>query len=190
MISARRRRARASRAARASPATTSRWRVWRFENTQRASFCQSASDYAVARSAEYPFEHGYRPCEVRNRQPFDRCVVVPAVARTVGEHRTAPRGKEDVHIARPALFLKGHLTARRGDGAGEGAGERARSRGADRLFPTLGGDDDVSVTVFVRDACGLALEIAGGDARRHPVPDARQSASHQTVPSPATDPPR
>src|SRR2546423_167051 len=147
MISVRRRSAPTASATKARPATTTRWRVWRFVNTQRASFCQSASDYAVACSAEYPFEHGYRPCEVGYRQPFDRCVVVPAVARAVRDHRTAPRGKEDVHVARPTLFLEGRLAARRGDGAGEGPSEGARSRCADRLFPALSGDDDVSVPV-------------------------------------------
>src|SRR2546430_6099436 len=152
MISVRRRSAPASRAARASPATTSRWRVWRFVNTQRASFCQSASDYAVACSAEYPFEHGYRPCEVGYRQPFDRSVVVPAVARTVRDHRTAPRGKEDVHVARAALFLEGRLAARCGDRAGEGASERTRSLGADGVFPALRRDDHTSPTVALREA--------------------------------------
>src|SRR5438045_797059 len=152
MISVRSRSAPTSSAVNVRPATTSRWRVWRFVNTQRASFGQSASDYAVACSAEYPLEDVYRPSELGNRQSFDRCVVVSTVTWTVRDHRTAPRREEDVHVARSALFLERRLAARRSDRAGKRASEWSRSRGAHRLFPTLDGDHDARTPVALGEA--------------------------------------
>src|SRR2546425_5576045 len=153
----------------------------------------SASDYGLARSVEHPSEHADRARVVDEREPLERRVVVPAVPRTVCDHRASPGGREDIHVARAALLLERRLTARIGDGARERARERARPRGTHGVLHADRLDRDGARVQRRRgsipdEGFHLALERARIDARRQAIADAQLRALGDAVVAAGADP--
>src|SRR5207245_5332002 len=146
----------------------------------------SASDYGLARSGEHPSGEAERPGIVYGRERLERRVVVPAVPRTVCDHRTSPGGREDVHVARAALLLERRLSTRLGDGARERPRERARPRGTHRVLHADRLDRDGARvrrrrSSIPNEGFRLALELPRIDARRQAIADAQLRALGHAV---------
>src|SRR2546422_1243213 len=158
----------------------------------RASFCRtwagSASDYAVARSAEHPLKHRDGARVVRKNQALHRGVVVPAVARSVRDHRAPPNGGEDVQVARPALLFEPRLTARAGDRPREGARQAARARSADRRLERESLGRYTRVTLEARERDRFTLEIGRIDTQGQAIADLQLGVLAEAVARAAADP--